>query len=81
MTFYFLQKYMDSIEEGSSHFGGNYPVGYYPSFYYATITTPVNATNLHFTQDISGPAPTGAFPWPNGQTYPARLWEEGHEGD
>ncbi|MXZ07907.1 MAG: T9SS type A sorting domain-containing protein [Gemmatimonadetes bacterium] len=68
-------------EEGSSHFGGNYPVGYYPSFYYATITTPVNATNLHFTQDISGPAPTGAIPWPNGQTYPARLWEEGREGD
>ena len=72
-------------EEGSSHFGGNYPVGYYPSFYYATIPDPYREgeviENLHFSRDISGPAPTGAIPWPNGQTYPARLWEEGREGD
>ena len=68
-------------EEGSSHYGGNYPVGYYQSFYRATITYPVNATGLHFTQDISGDPPTDPIPWENGQKYPARLWEDGYVGD
>ena len=76
-------------EEGSSHFDGNYPVGYYPSFYYATIPHPNPDSakvgrvieNLHFTLDESGPAPTGPIPWENGQKYPARLWEDGKEGD
>ncbi len=76
-------------EEGSSHFGGNYPVGYYPSFYYAAIPHPNPDSarvgkvieNLHFTLDESGPAPTTPIPWENGQKYPARLWETGHEGD
>ncbi|MDE2724819.1 MAG: hypothetical protein OXI59_15715, partial [Gemmatimonadota bacterium] len=76
-------------EEGASHFDGNYPVGYYPSFYYATIPHPNPDSakvgkvieNLHFTLDGYGSPPTEPIPWENGQKYPARLWEEGHEGD
>ena len=67
--------------EGSSHFGGNYPVGYYQTFYRATITYPVNATGLYFTLDESGDPPTGPIPWEDGQKYPARLWENGKEGN
>ncbi len=72
-------------EEGSSHFGGNYPVGYYQSFYRATIPHPDREgeviENLHFTLDKSGDPPTDPIPWEDGQKYPARLWETGHEGD
>ena len=70
-------------EEGSSHFGGNYPVGYYQSFYRATIIDDNGRTvpNLHFTLDGYGDPPTDPIPWEDGQKYPARLWENGHEGD
>ena len=70
-------------EEGSSHFGGNYPVGYYQSFYRATIIDDDGRTvpNLHFTLDGYGDPPTDPIPWEDGQKYPARLWETGHEGD
>ena len=71
-------------EEGSSHFGGNYPVGYYQSFYRATIPDPGGGPDIegvHFTLDESGNPPTDPFPWEDGQKYPARLWEDGKEGD
>lgn len=66
-------------ESGSSHYGGNYPVAYWGSIYRAVI--PGTTDTLEFTQDVSGAAPTGPFPWPDGLTYPARIWENGHEGD
>ena len=71
-------------EEGSSHFDGNYPVGYYQSFYRATIPDPGGGSDIegvHFTLDESGNPPTDPFPWEDGQKYPARLWETGREGD
>ncbi len=71
-------------EEGSSHFDGNYPVGYYQSFYRATIPDPGGGPDIegvHFTLDESGNPPTDPFPWEDGQKYPARLWEDGKEGD
>ncbi len=71
-------------EEGSSHFDGNYPVGYYQSFYRATIIDTLTKTeikNLHFTLDGYGNPPTDPIPWEDGQKYPARLWEDGKEGD
>ena len=73
-------------EEGSSHFDGNYPVGYYQSFYRATIPNPnpeggPDIEGLHFTLDSSGGPPADPIPWEDGQKYPARLWETGHEGD
>ena len=71
-------------EEGSLHFDGNYPVGYYQSFYRATIPDPGGGPDIegvHFTLDESGNPPTAPFPWEDGQKYPARLWEVGYEGD
>ncbi len=62
-------------EEGSSEFGGNYPVGYYHTYY------ETSGGYYGYTQDGSGAAPTEPIPWEHGQNYPARLWEEGHEGD
>ena len=70
--------------EGTSHFGGNYPVGYYQAFYSATIPHPDTEgeviDNVLFTLDESGDPPTEPIPWENGQKYPARLWEIGEEG-
>lgn len=77
-------RYLKALsEEGSSHFGGNYPVGYYQSFYRATIIDDNGRTvpNLHFTLDGYGDPPTEPIPWEDGQKYPARLWEDGKEGD
>ena len=83
-------RYLKALsEEGSSHFGGNYPVGYYQSFYRATIPHPNPDSarvgkvieNLHFTLDGYGDPPTEPIPWEDGQKYPARLWEDGEEGD
>lgn len=79
-----LLRYEKAVsEEGSSHFGGNYPVGYYQSFYRATIIDDEGRTvpNLHFTLDGYGDPPTDPIPWEDGQKYPARLWADGKEGD
>ena len=80
-----LLRYEKAVsEEGSSHFGGNYPVGYYQSFYRAKIPHPVEGEpdrEVHFTLDGYGDPPTDPIPWEDGQKYPARLWEDGKEGD
>ena len=80
-----LARYFKALsEEGSSHFGGNYPVGYYQSFYRATIPDPGGGPDIegvNFTLDKSGNPPTEPIPWEDGQKYPARLWENGKEGD
>ena len=69
-------------EEGTSHFGGNYPVGYYQPFYRAKILDSEGIEReVHFSLDESGDPPSGPIPWEDGQKYPARLWETGEEGD
>ena len=69
-------------EEGTSHFGGNYPVGYYQPFYRAKVLDSEGIEReVHFSLDESGGPPSGPIPWEDGQKYPARLWENGHEGD
>ncbi|MCY3870770.1 MAG: T9SS type A sorting domain-containing protein [Gemmatimonadetes bacterium] len=69
-------------EEGSSHFGGNYPVGYYQPFYRAKVLDDNGIEReVHFSLDRSGDPPTDPIPWEDGQKYPARLWEDGEEGD
>ncbi len=70
-----LARYFKALsEEGSSHFDGNYPVGYYQSFYRATIIDDKGRTvpNLHFTLDGYGDPPTEPIPWEDGQKYPTR---------
>lgn len=80
-----LLRYEKAVsEEGSSHFDGNYPIGYYQSFYRAKIPHPVEGEpdrEVHFTLDGYGDPPTDPIPWEDGQKYPARLWEDGKEGD
>ncbi len=69
-------------QEGSSHFGGNYPVGYYQSFYRAKVLDDEGVEReVHFSLNKSGGPPTDPIPWEDGQKYPARLWEAGKEGD
>ncbi len=69
-------------EEGTSHFGGNYPVGYYQPFYRAKVLDDGGTEReVHFSLDRSGDPPTEPIPWEDGQKYPARLWEDGKEGD
>ena len=69
-------------EEGTAHFDGNYPVGYYQPFYRAKVLDDEGIEReVHFSLDRSGDPPSGPIPWEDGQKYPARLWENGHEGD
>ncbi len=79
-----LIKHAKSVVDSSNSvpYGTNKPVLYWQGQYKATISTSNgNVSGLSYTQDSSGVAPTGAIPWADGQTYPARLWEDGHEGD
>ena len=69
-------------EEGTSHFGGNYPVGYYQPFYRAKVLDDGGTEReVHFSLDRSGDPPTEPIPWEDGQKYPARLWKDGKEGN
>ncbi len=78
-----LLRYEKAVsEEGSSHFDGNYPVGYYQPFYRAKVLDDKGIEReVHFSLDKSGDPPTEPIPWEDGQKYPARLWEDGKEGD
>lgn len=77
-----VKHFKAASEEGTSHFGGNYPVGYYQTFYRAKVLDEAGIEReVHFSLDRSGDPPTDSIPWEDGQKYPARLWENGREGD
>ena len=78
-----LARYFKAVsEEGTSHFDGNYPVGYYQPFYRAKVLDDEGKEReVHFSLDGYGDPPTEPIPWEDGQKYPARLWEAGHDGD
>ncbi len=83
-----LKRRTECVVTNRNLFSGDFRF-YVASSYYAAIPHPNPDSarvgkvieNLHFTLDESGPAPTTPIPWENGQKYPARLWETGHEGD